>query len=283
MIRLAAFVTIAALTQGVEASPAALFKVSIEDSGVYSLTNEELVAAGLEPVEIDSALVGLSNQGEAVPIWINDGGDGRFGPGDTIEFLAKRLSSGGRYYHDYSKLNVYWLSFDGRESRRMTARVSSPTVILLDPAPLERVNHWERDQMLIRVRGDEIQSPADADLWFWTKLTQIDREPMAITLQLPGLVRDPGSKVDLRIGVRGISRPHPRQVSGMTEHRLDMTLNGQPIGSGEWNGIQAHTIELPGSTTRFSSPNRHPRAPRAEPSVRKRRRLGCGRRHAQLG
>jgi len=245
MIRLLAFVTMVLVAQGAAGSPAPVFKVLIEEGGVYALTYEEVVAAGLEPVEFDSSLVGLSSQGEVVPIWIEDSGDGRFGPGDTIEFVAKRLSSGDLYYHEYSKFNVYWLSFDGRDSRRMTTRSSSSAVMVSDPAPLERVVHRERDQMLIRVRGEEIQSPADADLWFWTKLTQIDRGPMAITLRLAGLVRDPGSKVDLRIGVRGISRPHPRQVSGMTEHRLDMTLNGQPIGSGEWNGIQAHTIELP--------------------------------------
>ena len=245
MIRLLALVAMAALASAAAASPAPVFKVFVEEEGVYSLTHEELVAAGLEPVELGSALVGLSNQGEAVPIWIEDGGDGRFGPGDSIEFVAKRLSSGDLYYHEYSKLNVYWLSFDGRESRRMTARASSPTVVLSEPAPLERVVHWEVDRLLIRVREDDIKSPADADLWFWAKLTQIDSKPMPLTLQLSGLAREPGSTVDLRIGVRGLSRPHPRQTGGMTEHRLDVSLNRQPLGSGEWNGVQAYTLEIP--------------------------------------
>jgi hypothetical protein len=245
MIRLLALVAMAALASAAAASPAPVLKVFVEEEGVYSLTHEELVAAGLEPVELDSALVGLSNQGEAVPIWIEDGGDGRFGPGDSIEFVARRLSSGDLYYHEYSKLNVYWLSFDGRDGRRMTARASSPTVVLSEPAPLERVVHWEVDRLLIRVREDDIKSPADADLWFWAKLTQIDSKPMPLTLQLSGLAREPGATVGLRIGVRGLSRPNPRQTGGMTEHRLDVSLNRQPLGSGEWNGVQAYTLEIP--------------------------------------
>jgi hypothetical protein len=72
MIRLLAFVTLATLAQAVAASPTPVFKVFIEEAGVYSLSHEELVAAGLEPAELDSALVGMSSQGEAVPVWIED-------------------------------------------------------------------------------------------------------------------------------------------------------------------------------------------------------------------
>jgi hypothetical protein len=245
MNRLLALVTVAKLAQGAAASTTPVFKVFIEEAGVYSLSHDELVAAGLEPAELDSALVGMSSRGESVPLWIEDGGDGRFGPGDTIEFVAKRLSSAGLYYHEYSKFNVYWLSFDGSDRRRMTARSSSSVVVASDPMPLERVVHREWDRLLIRIREDDILSPADADLWFWDKLTQIDAKPTSVTLKLPGLARQPGSTVDLRVGVRGISRPHPRQIGDMTEHRLDVALNGQPIGDGQWNGVQAHTIALP--------------------------------------
>jgi hypothetical protein len=246
MIRLLVILGIALLPRAAAAVPTPEFKIFIEESGVYSLRHEELVAAGLEPIERDSALIGMTNQGERVPIWIEDGGDGRFGPGDTIEFVAKRLSSKGLYYHEYTKLNVYWLSFDDSQALRMTARTSSANVMVTDPVPLERNVHREWDRLLIRVREEEISSPADADLWFWAKLTQIDSEPMSITLKLPGLARTPGAKVDLRVGVRGMSRPHPRQIGELAEHRLDLALNGNPIGNGEWDEVYAHTIELPG-------------------------------------
>lgn len=246
MIRPLLIVTMALLAGTAAATPTPEFKVFIEETGVYSLSHEELVDAGLEPGELDSSLIGMRNQGERVPIWIEDGGDGSFGPGDTIEFVARRISSRGLYYHEYSKLNVYWLSFDDPQSLRMTARSSTANVALSDPVPLAREVHREWDRLLIRVREDEIESPADADLWFWAKLTQIDSAPTSYTLKLPGLVREAGSTVALRIGVRGLSRPHPRQIGDMAEHHLEVTLNGQPIGSGEWNGVRAHTIELPG-------------------------------------
>src|SRR5262249_13931347 len=71
------------LPVGAQASPT--FTISLADSGVYRVTYADLVAAGLgTEVPLTSSLA-LSNAGVPVPLWIADGGDGRFGPGDWFE------------------------------------------------------------------------------------------------------------------------------------------------------------------------------------------------------
>ena len=57
----------------------ASYKVYVEQPGAYRVTYEDLVEAGMEPVEVASELIGLSHRGEPVPVWVDDGGDGLLG------------------------------------------------------------------------------------------------------------------------------------------------------------------------------------------------------------
>ncbi len=228
------------------ASAEPAFKIYLEDAGVYRVAYEELVDAGLDPVDMTSGLIGLANRGQPVPLWIADGGDGSFGPGDWIEFVGERLSNDGLYFHEYTRHNVYWLTLDGSNVLPMQARRTEPTVMVARPAPLWRRAHVEKDQLLIRVRESDIHSAEDADLWFWAKLTHIDTKPTVIHLDLPGLAPAVGRTVDLRIGVRGMSRPNTRKGAEMPHHRVDLELNGSPLESAEWDDRGAHTIEVLG-------------------------------------
>jgi hypothetical protein len=222
------------------------FKLYVEDAGVYTVSHDELVEAGLPPEEIESSLVGLSNRGEAVAVFVNDGGDGLFGPGDSIEFVAERLSSPGMYFHEYSKYNVYWLSFDGQSVRPTKLLATSRRATRVEPISLTRGLHIEHDQLLIRVRASEMKTPQDSDLWFWAKLTNIYDKTNNIKVPMPGLQPRVGASVDLRIGARGLSRPRQRSGNKIPEHSLEVSVNGTPIGSWEWDGRLAHVIEIPG-------------------------------------
>jgi hypothetical protein len=222
------------------------FKVYVESPGAYRVTHEDLVEAGMDPVELDSELIGLSNRGEPVPIFVDDGGDGGLGPGDWIEFLGERLSGDGLYFHEYSKFNVYWLTVDGSSVLRMGARSTDPTVMFERPTQLWRRFHAEWDQLMIRVREQDLEEEGSEDLWFWRKMTQIDPKPTEISLRLNGLDSSSQHPVDVTVGVRGMSRPSHRHVGELAHHRVDVTLNGTSVGSSEWNGRLAHVVELRG-------------------------------------
>jgi hypothetical protein len=222
------------------------FKLYIEESGIYAVGHDELVEAGLDSGEIDSSLVGVSNRGEAVPIHLNDGGDGRFGPGDSFEFAAQRLAVPGLYYHPYSKYNVYWLGFDGSSARRTESRTTSASAEEAEVPSLVRVIHHERDHLLIRVRESEMKSTQDSDLWFSAKLTNIYDTLKRVKLRMIGMDPLADASVDLRIGVRGLSRPRLKGGAKVPHHSLDVAVNDFPIGNWEWDGRSAHVVEIPG-------------------------------------
>jgi hypothetical protein len=232
------------LTEVVWAQSSPVFKVYMEESGVYRVTYEDLVEAGWDGSDLESGLLGLSNLGNPVPIWVDDGGDGWFDAGDWIEFVGERLSSGKLFYHDYSKHNVYWLTVDGSVTDRMRSTRSDATVMFSPPSPLRRTIHLERDQLMIRIRESEIKGGDNSDLWFWAKLSQIDPKPKEIKLWLNSPATESDGRVNLRIGVRGLSYPNVRLVGDMAHHRLEVSLNGEHLASDEWSGRKSHVLEI---------------------------------------
>lgn len=95
-----------------QAVPSPLFRLYVEEPGVYRVTWDELVAAGLGEKPLRSATIGLESFGTAVPIEVEDGGDRKFGPGDSIVFLGDRLRGEYSYLDEFSRFNSYELRFD---------------------------------------------------------------------------------------------------------------------------------------------------------------------------
>ncbi len=102
---------LAAMTSPARAGDRApVFKIYVEHNGVYEVSFERLSDAGLgEPMPTSS--IGLRNFGEPVPVWVEDGGDGLFGPGDRILFVGEALRGEYSYLDPYSRLNCYVLDF----------------------------------------------------------------------------------------------------------------------------------------------------------------------------
>ncbi|MGE0682529.1 MAG: hypothetical protein AB7P69_16715, partial [Candidatus Binatia bacterium] len=74
------------------AQTAPIFKIALVESGVYRVTYEDLVAAGFSQTLIAASSLALSNEGAPVPLWVEDGGDGRFGPGVWFVFVGRSLT-----------------------------------------------------------------------------------------------------------------------------------------------------------------------------------------------
>ena len=125
----------------------------------------------------------LTNQAQPVPIWVADGGDGTFGPGDWFEFVGERLAGADRYYHPYTRQNIYSLNWGSRAPARMhnlSPQASAMDVAAAHPQ-LSRHQHLEHDQLLIRLANYDIGPTEQPELWFWAKLSHIDPQPLVIT------------------------------------------------------------------------------------------------------
>ncbi len=220
------------------------FRIEIEESGVYEIGYEALTAAGLPPGRYASAALEATNGGEPVPLWVDDGGDGEFGSGDRFEFVGEKLTGDGIYHHEYSKANVYQLSFDGARPVRMSA------LPVVDegpesPARLGRSLHYEEERLMIRLSGSELARTGDgADIWFWAKLTHIDKQPFTFALALPDLVA--GDAVEVKVGLRGLSPPNaqPAGAERLPDHRVEARVDGREVGAAEWNDRTPEVLTL---------------------------------------
>ena len=123
------------------ADAAPVFKIYLEHAGVYEVTFDRLSEAGLEEFP-PSAAMGLRNFGVPVPLWIEDGGDGHFGPGDRLIFMGEVLRGTYSYLDPYSRFNCYVLSFDDPEPIHGENRTAAEVSTSLLAGRLARSSHF---------------------------------------------------------------------------------------------------------------------------------------------
>jgi hypothetical protein len=113
-------------------------RLLVEADGVYRVTYEQLLDAGADIGSVSSKALALLNKGQPVPLHIEAGKDGRFGPGDYFEFVGKSVDT------LYSGTNVYVLRADRRAAQRVTTVKrrprGEPAVSYLEKVVVER-NH----------------------------------------------------------------------------------------------------------------------------------------------
>lgn len=230
---------------GARAEELPAFKIRIEEDGVYRLTAEELYAAGLERKPLVSAALGLSVGGRPVPIWVEDGGDGRFNGGDAIEFVGEHLRGASSYYNDTSRFNVYRLETNAATPVRMRAPAIEVGAVA-PSVPLQAREHLEQDRLMLRFS----QNKAELETWYWHRLTPIDREPFALALDLseaqPAPMSSAHGGVKVRVSLQGWSftRIFGSTLEGPPDHRVDAMWNGVFVGAVEWNGQESAELVL---------------------------------------
>lgn len=264
-------VLLAAVAASASGSPAR-FRIEVRDDGVYGISYEALTAAGLKG-QPGSDLLALSHRGAPVPIWVEDGGDGRFGPGDRLELVGRHLSGTDSYYDPQSPTNVYVLDVLTAAGSQRPARLRDPASAKGGAATTPNValvarRHLERDELMLRFSAH--QQEEGQELWYWAKLTQIDAEPFRQTLDLSDLDAAGRRPLEIRLRLRGWSRP-ARPEPGIADHRVEVTFDGRPVGQGEWNNADGlYDLRLPPMAASQVAPGPH------ELAVRVPKRPGAG-------
>lgn len=89
------------------------FRLTLAETGMYVLTQAELVAAGL-PNSVNVDRIRMCRQGDEIAIQVTDSdGDGNFESGDAITFYGEAIKT------QETTTNVYWLTYGGEEGLRM--------------------------------------------------------------------------------------------------------------------------------------------------------------------
>jgi len=263
-----------------ETSP--VFKIYVEHAGVYSLTFERLESAGL-PGATPSAGIGLRHRGEPHPIWVEDGGDGVFGPGDEVLFMGDVLHGEVSYLDPHSRYNCYFLDFGDPSPRRGTdAPGGAPTDA--SAAGLRSHHHLEPDRVMVRFRA---RDGVPEEEWYWRRLSVADKKPFTEIIALDGLLQrrpdqsvtmsfadvlsesvrsaepDPArieselstifgaeaevmqaTTVVLRLGLRGWSEPRHAERDALPHHQVDIEIDGRSVESVAWDGNGHHVHEV---------------------------------------
>jgi len=228
------------VTSFAAATPTPAFKIETRVPGVYRVTYEELTIEGAEPGPWRTSKLALANRGDAVPIWIDDGGDKQFGPGDSFEFVAQVLAGEYSFYHPYADANVYILRVDGGKRSRMRAVDGERRPPGSSIRPLSASRHFEVDTLFMRFPARENVR----ELWHWHKFAPTDPEPFSHLFELDDWARDEGEAVEIAIQLRGWSNLSTRPDESVLDHVLEAELNGRPIATKSWNGKGQHTWRL---------------------------------------
>ncbi|MEM7349344.1 MAG: C25 family cysteine peptidase [Acidobacteriota bacterium] len=237
---------------GAETSPTAArpaVKILLEDSGVYRVGYDDLVAIGFDDWRSPSHRLGLECDGEPVPIWVEDGGDDVFGPGDWIEFVGEQLRGDHSHLDEYTRYRAYFLHFDQESPARMmpvsaeaAEKAAQETAAEAGPWQAQRSQrHLEEDLLILRLPP----APEPEEIWFWAKLTHNQRQPFTYALDLSDLQTAGDATVSLKIHVRGWSRPRHKSSREIGDHRLEVSLNGNALTAAEWSGTKPYLLEVP--------------------------------------
>lgn len=225
------------------ASEDAVGKIFVREDGVYRLSFEELRDAGVTPKPVLAAKLSLSVGGEPVPLWVEDGGDGMFGPRDKIEFIGEHLRGADSYFNPYSDLNVYWLQIREPGSPRFRSQPpAANNAARTAGSGLFRRVRFEEDQLLLRFS----RSPESGkELWYWARLSAADPEPWALPLPLEDRLEDAAQPVRLTVALRGWSWQQGGGTAAVPDHAVELRLNSTLLATVSWDGQQARRIEVP--------------------------------------
>jgi hypothetical protein len=218
------------------------FKIFVDEDAVYGVSFEDLVAAGL-PADRrpDAARLGLTSGGEAVGLWLDAGPDGRFGPGDSLEFVGEHPRGTHAYYDPHTRHRVYYLRLDEPAPARTV--VPEPASCEADVAPIGVVRAEENT---LRARFPSASRETD-EIWYWARLSHADGEPFELSLALPGLAGTAGEPASLELHLRGWSSL-PATEREARDHRIEARLQNLRLGATEWdNDPGGHTwrVEVP--------------------------------------
>jgi hypothetical protein len=209
---------IADLSQAVSGLSFPVVDLRVNKTGLYRVTYEQLVTAGLDLKNVPIDQIAVANRGASVPIYISGGP--LFGPGMYIEFYGKALDT------LYTDTNVYWLLV----SKGFASSMAVENAVVSSEATF--ASYYMETASLNRQRGYAFHSPSN-DPWYDTSML-VYTSPLSwnYTLQTDNLVASaaPGS---LQIRMFG-STDWP---DADPDHHVIVNFNGTKLMDDLFNGI----------------------------------------------
>lgn len=193
----------------------------VTQKGIYRVAYEDLVAAGVNLAGVPENNLALINRGQPAPIYVS--AKGTFGPGGWIEFYGEPSTS------LYTDVNVYQLQVDGSKALRLGDDPKPPRKNETPEAFYMETATWDEN------RGYAVYSPT-ADPWYNAELFAGGGRVASKIFALP---------VDNYVAGGGAVTLGVNLWGGIDyRHHLNISLNGAPLGSASFKGIEAHEARM---------------------------------------
>ena len=231
------------------------YRISVTESGMYSITASELAAAGADVTTIMPRTLQLTYKGNQVPIFVRGENDDKFDPTDEIIFYGERHHGETSYFDPLTDENIYWLSWNAGPGSRMGRKT-----VLADTSNTQEHKlfltraHFEKNRDFRRFRdanltedqryqefsaGIQTRSfaltelpPLPDDSWFWAQLTAPQIKPFNFSLS--GLA-DTARLATIRVSLHGRSN---------TGHDCEIWLNDKKrLGEPQWRGVTEYQLQ----------------------------------------
>jgi hypothetical protein len=202
-------------------------KVLVERDGIHTVRGRQLRRAGVPIEAIHPSTYRLSVSGQEVPIHVpaQERGATRLRKKDFIVFFGERNRS------EYSRTNVYWLTWGGTAGLRMERVDGAPQDGTPEAQAVLRVRRHEKDFYYWYSMPNGATGEPRSDSWFWWKLyagggSFPPRAEGEFTMSLERLSQG-GEEARLRIALKDRDNPG--------EHHTAVYVNGHLVDDRQWD------------------------------------------------
>ncbi len=204
-----------------------VLKLVVTEPGLYYVSAAEI--AGMAEISVKDAQswiasgLEVQNRGVSVPYLAAEGKAGLYFYGEGLESL-------------YTDENIYWIRRGSGPDMELV-KGPGPKAVATPQTFVERV-HLEKD---VRAYPGLFDDP-EADYWIWDMIYggMAGWDTYSYTLKTPGSVAGPGT---LTVHLQGGS-----DTVAPLDHHVVVSLNGQEVGQGHWDGLAPFDLIASGVT-----------------------------------
>ncbi|MFH0734497.1 MAG: C25 family cysteine peptidase [bacterium] len=213
------------------------FKIYLKEKGLYRIKYDDFIAAGLDEGKvIQSSKLELFCNGVKIPIDVESGKDSIFGVGDYLQFCgyppAPKLYS---KINIYNNSNVYWFSYQADTTGYQFKEIDGfPMVWGQAFITNKKTLHFEKDELFENFGWAE---NGNRDYWQWGKascMAGVVREAFYSAFESPLYMCTDSVNITFRVNLHGLTTG---------DHKADIELTSQLIGSKLWSGQREATFE----------------------------------------
>ncbi|MBN1887270.1 MAG: hypothetical protein JW850_04750, partial [Thermoflexales bacterium] len=203
------------------------YKIEIEADGLYTVSYEALLAAGLNVTHTPPLSLALSWRGQ--PVAVEDVGDGDqvFEPGEGLRFFGLKFHASVQD-EKYTDTDVYWLGVSEAGGARIQSR---PADLPGDLPPLGWFTDTLRAEASRAWWSRWTNKPQSSDTWFWDYVNTTQTVTRVYTTSVPF----PASG-DYAIIVRANAVARESSLYGFRQHHLRFSFNDALVADTSWYG-----------------------------------------------